>query len=155
MIPAGTNVATDTYALHHNEQIFPDPFDFRPERWIEDENNKTTAADVARVESAFAPFSVGPRGCVGKNLAYLELMVTLGRVLYRMDMVRVNDDEEGGKVGGGDPNGTWGRRRKGQFQLRDYFVAGKDGPWVRVKERGAKVGTWTRRVGDHKDAIVH
>lgn len=141
MIPAGTNVATDTYALHHNEQVFPDPFDFRPERWIEDENNKTTAADVARVESAFAPFSIGPRGCVGKNLAYLELMVTLARVLYRMDMVRVNDDEEGGNVGGGDPNGMWGRRREGQFQLRDYFVAAKDGPWVRVKARGGKVGT--------------
>lgn len=106
-----------------------------------DENKKTTAADVARVESAFSPFSAGPRGCVGKNLAYLELMVTLGRVLYRMDMVRVNDDEEAGKVGGGDPNGVWGRRRQGQFQIRDYFAAGKDGPWVRVKERVDKMGT--------------
>ncbi|MCJ1345570.1 hypothetical protein MMC31_003777, partial [Peltigera leucophlebia] len=99
MIPAGTNVATDTYALHHNEQIFPDPFHFRPERWIADENNKTMAADVARAESAFSPFSVGPRVCLGKNLAYLELMVTMGRVLYRMDIVQANDDEEGGKVG--------------------------------------------------------
>ena len=140
MIPAGTNVATDTCALHHNEQIFLDPFAFRPERWIEDENNKTTAADVVRIESAFSPFSAGPRGCVGKNLAYLEMMVTLRRVLYRMGMARVND-EEGGKVGGGDPNEMWGRRQ-GQFQVRDYFVAGKDGPWVRVKERGDnKVGT--------------
>lgn len=137
MIPAGTSVATDTYALHHNEQIFPDPFHFRPERWIADEkNNKTTAADVARAESAFSPFSTGPRGCVGKNLAYLELMITVGRVLYGMDMVRVNDDEQGGKVGAGDPNGMWGRRCEGQYQLKDNFLAKKDGPWVRVKARG-------------------
>lgn len=140
IIPAGTNVATDIYALHHNEQIFPDPFVFRPERWIEDENNNTTAADVARAESAFSPFSAGPRGCAGKNLAYLEMMVTLGRVLYRMDMARV-DDEEGGKVGGGDPNGMWGRRCQGQYQVWDYFVAAKEGPWVRVKQRGDVVGT--------------
>lgn len=137
MIPAGTSIATDTYALHHNEQIFPDPFHFRPERWIVDErNSKTTAVDVAKAESAFSPFSAGPRGCVGKNLAYMELMITLGRVLYRMDMVRVNDDEQKGKVGGGDPNGMWGRRHEGQYQLRDYFIAGKDGPWVRVRARG-------------------
>lgn len=136
MIPAGTSVGTDTYALHHNEQIFPDPFKFRPERWIADEkNNKTTAVDVARSESAFSPFSTGPRGCIAKNLAYLELMITVGRVLYSMDMVRVNDDEYGGKVGGGDPNGMWGRRFEGQYQLKDNFLAKKDGPWVRVKAR--------------------
>lgn len=73
MIPAGTNIATDTYALHHNEQILPDPLRFRQERWIVDEKNSKTTA-------------------VGKNLAYLELMISLGRVLYRMDMVKVNDD---------------------------------------------------------------
>lgn len=88
---------------------------------------------MARAESAFSPFSAGPRGCVGKNLAYLELMITLGRVLYRMDMVRVNDDEQKGKVGGGDPYGVWGRRHERQYQLRDYFIAAKDGPWVRVR----------------------
>lgn len=137
MIPAGTNVATDTYALQHNEENFPDPFKFRPERWIADDDdekkNGTTAADVARAESAYSPFSAGPRACVGKNLANLELMITLGRVLYRMDMARVNEDEEGGKVGCGDRNGMWGRRCEGEFQLRDYFISKKDGPWVRFK----------------------
>lgn len=137
MIPAGTSIATDTYSLHHNEQIFPDPFQFRPDRWIVDEkNSKTTAVDVAKAESAFSPFSTGPRGCVGKNLAYMELMITMGRVLYRMDIVRVNEDEQKAKVGGGDPNGMWGRRHEGQYQLRGYFTAGKDGPWVRVRARG-------------------
>ena len=136
MILAGISVGTDTYALHHNEQIFPDPFNFRPECWIVDEkNNKTTAADVARSESAFSPFSTGPRGCIVKNLAYLELMIMVGRVLYRMDMVKVNNDEYRGKVGGGDPKGIWGRRCEGQYQLKDNFLAEKDGPWVRVKAR--------------------
>ncbi len=89
LVPEGINVGTSIYSLHYNELAFPDPFLFRPERWIDSERN--SAADVAAAEQSFAPFSSGPRACVGKNLAYLELMVTMGRLLYRTD-VRVSED---------------------------------------------------------------
>lgn len=84
-VPEGTQLGTGSYSLHHNESVFPDPFVYRPERWIVDENRGVSAADVAQAESAFSPFSSGPRACVGKNLAYLELTITLGRLLYLLD----------------------------------------------------------------------
>jgi cytochrome P450 len=37
-IEVGLNVGTAIYALHHDEEIFHDPFLFRPERWIVSES---------------------------------------------------------------------------------------------------------------------
>ena len=42
-----------------------------------------------------------------------------------MNMVRVNDNEQSGKVGGGDPNGMLGRRHEGHYQLRGYINSGE------------------------------
>lgn len=81
-VPGGTHLGTSRYPLHLNESVFPDPFIYRPERWIVDEKGGVSAADVARAESAFSPFSSGAQACIGKKLAYLELTITLARLLY-------------------------------------------------------------------------
>ena len=117
-VPEGT---TGRYSLHHNENIFSDPFVYRPERWIMDEKGGVSAADVAHAESAFSPFSFGSRACLDKNLAYLELTIALARLLYLLD-VKVPD---GNTIGQGAPNLIWGRRNKNQFQVTDFFIAGK------------------------------
>jgi cytochrome P450 len=61
-IPEGTNIGVNTYSMHHNEPYFPEPWTFRPERFLGDE-------DCVRndVKAAFVPFSFGPRGCAGKS----------------------------------------------------------------------------------------
>ncbi|KAL8689721.1 MAG: hypothetical protein Q9218_004666, partial [Villophora microphyllina] len=82
--PPGTNVAVMIYALHHNPLVFKDPHVFRPERWLV--SPSTTAEDVARAESAFAPFSYGPRACPGKGLAYLELGIVVAKILWGADV---------------------------------------------------------------------
>ena len=76
-LPEGTNIGYRSRHFHHNEATFPDPFRFRPDRWIDDEQTGTAPASVAASESGFAPFSVGPRGCPGKNLAYMEMSMTM------------------------------------------------------------------------------
>ena len=67
--PAGTVVGIGFYSLHHNPQYFPDPFAYKRERWVELE------------QSGFFPFSFGPRGCIGKNLAYTELRSVIARTV--------------------------------------------------------------------------
>jgi cytochrome P450 len=131
MVPEGTLVGTCIYAFHHNQSVFPDPFVYRPERWIVDEKAGVTAADVARAESAFSPFSRGATACVGKNLAYLMLNITMARLLYLFDF-KVPD---GNTVGEGAPELMWGRRVKNQFQVADSFVAKNQGPMVQVRKR--------------------
>ena len=43
------------------------------------------AESSARDNPAFAPFLLGPRSCVGRSLAYLEMSLTLARVMWCMD----------------------------------------------------------------------
>jgi cytochrome P450 len=85
-LPAATLVGTAGWAIMHHEDAFPDPFVFRPERWIVDEKNGVTPEEVDRAKLALNPFSAGPDNCVGQKLAMLELLIAFGRVLYRMDV---------------------------------------------------------------------
>ena len=58
-IPAGTSISLQFYALHHNEEFFPDSTKFKPERFFQQDDNH-------RHPYAFVPFSAGPRNCIGK-----------------------------------------------------------------------------------------
>ncbi|KAL8724862.1 MAG: hypothetical protein Q9181_006643, partial [Wetmoreana brouardii] len=130
-LPKGTDIAVSAYSLHHNEEIFPDPSSFKPERWIPDEDTGVTAASVARSESAFAPFSIGSRGCPGKNLAYLEMSIVVAKVLFLSDVRAV----EGNNLGAGRADLVWGRRNEAEFQTWDMFVASREGPVVQFKSK--------------------
>ncbi|RKL22163.1 hypothetical protein BFJ72_g14729 [Fusarium proliferatum] len=132
-IPKGMKVSTASYCIHHNPDIYPEPFKFRPERWIVDENAErgVSSASVCLAESAFMPFSAGPRGCVGKNLAYLEMSLALAKVVYHFEIHRDNNSN----LGGGSPDAIKGRRTVDQYQLRDIFVANRDGPLVQLTKR--------------------
>ncbi|KAL9010188.1 MAG: hypothetical protein Q9173_004851 [Seirophora scorigena] len=108
----GTNVGVAAYTLQHNDGVFADPFAFRPGRWMADKKTGVTAENVAACEAAFAPFSIGPRACPGKNLAYLEMSIIMAKVLYLSDVQAV----EGDILGAVSADLIWGRRRAACFQ---------------------------------------
>ena len=129
-IPEGVNIGVGAYSIHHNPAYYPDPHAFKPERWIVDpDNGGVTAESVQLAKDAFCPFSIGPRGCIGKNMAYLELMLVMGRLLYVFDVKKMGQKGEGGE--------GWLRRRKDEFQLYDRFICLKDGPEVGFVPRGS------------------
>lgn len=128
-IPEGTNIGVGCYPLHHNPAYYADPWVFKPERWIVDSDPTVTAESVRMAKEAFCPFSVGPRGCIGKNMAYLELMLVVGRLLFVYDVRKAGDLGEGGK--------ERRRQRKDEFQLVDRFICYKEGPEVGFTSRGA------------------
>lgn len=130
-IPAGVVVGTPHYALHHHPSYYPAPFIFTPERWIAGSSSSVTRDSVALAQSAFCPFSVGPRGCIGKGLAYNELMTGLGRTVWMYDFKLA----EGERVGEGSADMEWGRQREGEYQLSDSFTSLKNGPMVEFRER--------------------
>lgn len=129
--PGGTIVGVSAYAIHHNEEYYPDPFTYSPERWIADPAASVSKESVAKAQSAFCPFSVGVRGCIGKNMAYMELSLAIAYLLWHYD-VRA---KSGDPTGEGAPDKGLGRKRKGEYQLFDHFVCAKDGPIVELRTR--------------------
>lgn len=128
-IPEGMNVSIGHYCMSYNKDIFPEPLAFRPERWIVSE--KVPAESVALAESAFCAFSTGNRGCPGKNLGWLEMMIVMAKIIYKFEVRR----DFANNLGGGSPEGRVGRQNVDQYQTYDAFVSMRDGPMVQFKRR--------------------
>ncbi|OQE74125.1 hypothetical protein PENNAL_c0084G11992 [Penicillium nalgiovense] len=126
VIPRGYDVGTCIYAVHHNAEYYPQPFEYRPDRWL-DEPDKVQLA-----RSAFTPFSIGPRSCLGKGLALTELSLTMAYLLSKYDFRPAPGTEH---VGGGSASQGPGRSREGEYQLHDHVTAAKNGPIVQLRLR--------------------
>ncbi|KAL0958927.1 hypothetical protein HGRIS_014243 [Hohenbuehelia grisea] len=79
-VPAGTVVSMSSTYMHLNPDIFENPHQFRPERWLE----KRT--DSVNLNSYLVPFSRGPRMCLGVNLAWCELYLIFGNLFRKLDL---------------------------------------------------------------------
>lgn len=73
--------------LHIGEAVYKDALHFIPERWYE-------SSTLVKEKGAYAPFSVGPYGCIGRPLALLNLRSTVAKLLHRFD-VCFADGEDG------------------------------------------------------------
>ncbi|KAI4595995.1 hypothetical protein KJ359_006287 [Pestalotiopsis sp. 9143b] len=83
-LPPGTTAAVDMWAVHHNPRYWKEPYAFRPERWIGD--------GLGDDKTAFNPFLTGPRSCLGINLAYIEMRLTLTLLIFNYDWELVDED---------------------------------------------------------------
>ncbi len=95
-LPARTPVAVSIVALHHREDLYPDPFSFRPERFLgprqpDDPGDERSgeAGSLAFVRPgtyAWIPFGGGIRRCLGASLAMAEQRVVLEAIARRTDL---------------------------------------------------------------------
>ncbi|KAH6962312.1 cytochrome P450 [Ilyonectria sp. MPI-CAGE-AT-0026] len=76
-IPHGTIVSSATWTTQHDPRHWHEPESFKPERWIGD--------GFGDNKQASQPFSLGPRGCIGINLAYLEMRILLAKLVFAYD----------------------------------------------------------------------
>lgn len=81
-IPPDTTVSMPLYTLHRNKTLFREAYRFVPERWLaEDDENRgkweVDAREAKNLKDFVLPFSLGGRGCIGRNLAYMELSMVI------------------------------------------------------------------------------
>ena len=69
--PPGACLVAHTYLIHHDPEIYPDPYAFRPERFL----------DEAPGTYTWTPFGGGRRRCLGASFATLEMKIVLRTVL--------------------------------------------------------------------------
>ncbi|KAM6530353.1 hypothetical protein FALCPG4_008476 [Fusarium falciforme] len=79
-IHEGTTVDIWHWAVYRNPDHFAQPNDFIPERWLGDTRFDNDA------KRALQPFSIGPRDCIGKNLAHAEMRLILARLAWNFDI---------------------------------------------------------------------
>jgi cytochrome P450 len=79
VIPKGTPVGMTSIFMHDNEERFPNPKVFDPERWTQGEKSRN-------LERYLVNFSKGTRGCLGMNLAKVEIYMCLAAVFRGFDM---------------------------------------------------------------------
>ncbi|KAJ2997219.1 hypothetical protein NUW58_g719 [Xylaria curta] len=81
-LPGGVTVSTNPLAACLSQDNFQDPWSFKPERWIG--QNEHDDLDCSQ------PFSLGTRACMGRNLAWLSLRTIAVKLLWVYDLELVN-----------------------------------------------------------------
>lgn len=88
-IKGGITVSVPTYTLHHDPVLFPEPFVFKPERWLEGKEE-----DRQNLKDFFIPFTLGKYSCIGRNIAYLEQYVVLSTLVNRYEFILPEENFE-------------------------------------------------------------
>lgn len=78
-IQKGSMIAISRYALHRNTDYWDDPETFNPNRFDEESSRENSGAD----SFAYQPFSSGPRVCIGRHFAMMEMMIILCSILQK------------------------------------------------------------------------
>ncbi|KIX04787.1 uncharacterized protein Z518_05658 [Rhinocladiella mackenziei CBS 650.93] len=76
-VAGNTSVSMSSYVVHRDESIFPDAGTYKPERWLGDAGKE--------LQPYFIAFSAGARGCIGRNISYLEQTVVLATLVHRFE----------------------------------------------------------------------
>jgi cytochrome P450 len=82
--PPGVCLVANTYLIHHDPAIYPDPYAFRPERFL----------DEAPGTYTWIPFGGGRRRCLGASFATLEMKIVLRTILAGNELADGRGDAE-------------------------------------------------------------
>jgi cytochrome P450 len=83
-VPAGTPISVSTLLLHHREDLYPEPFAFRPERW---HGHRPGTYE-------WIPFGGGTRRCLGAALAMAEMRIVLDAMAARLELEAADPEPE-------------------------------------------------------------
>jgi len=83
----GVCLIADSYLLHHDPDVYPDPYAFRPERFLDEQPGTYT----------WIPFGGGRRRCLGASFAMLEMKIVLRAVLAQNELAPAALGEEGAR----------------------------------------------------------
>ncbi|KAL8856708.1 MAG: hypothetical protein Q9178_006665 [Gyalolechia marmorata] len=116
-VPKNVSVGVHQWSTYRSSTNFVDPDKFDPERWLPERPAKYRSENKA----ALQPFALGPKGCIGKGLAYFEMRSILARMLWHLDM-QLEDESR-----------AW-------TEQKEYATWDKPPLWIRLKHRADNLG---------------
>ncbi|XP_065207592.1 probable cytochrome P450 6a14 [Planococcus citri] len=104
-LPARTKIQIPVYSIHHDWKYYPNPEKFDPERF--NAENK-----LSRMNGTYIPFGDGPRYCIGKRFAYMEMKAALADIMTKYEFSPCNKTQiplsyKHGSILMSPKNGIW------------------------------------------------
>ena len=79
-LPAGVTIAPCIYLVHRRPELWPNPDQFNPDRFLETRQSPYT----------FLPFGGGPRRCLGAAFASYQMKIVIAEILSRVELKPVD-----------------------------------------------------------------
>ncbi|XP_072949233.1 cytochrome P450 9e2-like [Epargyreus clarus] len=108
-VDVGEIVSIPIYALHMNPQLYPDPKEFKPERFMNEEKKRP---------SHFLSFGIGPRNCIGLRFAMFTAKYAMVCLVKNFKFSTCSKTEN-----------------PVQFDLRSFLLKVKNGLWVKIEKK--------------------
>ncbi|KAF8786768.1 Cytochrome P450 18a1 like protein [Argiope bruennichi] len=86
IIPKGSEITANLWALHHDPAYWDDPDEFRPERFLTDGGTK-----IVKNPPSYVPFSIGRRNCPGETIAWMEILFYFSEVVKNFEISTTPD----------------------------------------------------------------
>lgn len=80
-IPGGTIVGVNAWVTQHDPQVFSNPEDFLPERWLD-----SSADELKLMETSFFAWGAGSRTCIGRHMATMEMAKVIPQLLREFEI---------------------------------------------------------------------
>jgi cytochrome P450 len=93
-LPAGTSIHANQWAIHRDPALYPDPENFRPERWLEPSwpTYREPLTQFPNLQN-FSAFGFGRRICPGQAIAERSLNIAVARVAWGCTVSRIEGVE--------------------------------------------------------------
>ncbi|KAJ7671682.1 cytochrome P450 [Mycena polygramma] len=85
VIPNGATVYANIYAMTTDPEVFPNPDEFQPERFLDNPDLKKVNFDI--------PFGFGRRFCPGQEVALKTIFITVARILWAFEILPGADEK--------------------------------------------------------------
>lgn len=80
-IPKGTSIFIPVLGFHRDPEIYENPMEFKPERFLDSPNGGGTAEGIF-----YTPFGDGPRNCIGMRMGKLTTKIGLALILSKFNL---------------------------------------------------------------------
>ncbi|XP_072051587.1 cytochrome P450 2U1-like [Amphiura filiformis] len=95
-IPKGSYLLASLWTVHHDPNIWTDPEEFKPERFLNRDGKVTRPAELI-------PFSIGRRVCPGESIAKIQIFIFFTNLLHRFTFIYPDGAEPLPSVDGAQP----------------------------------------------------
>ncbi|KAI1388756.1 cytochrome P450 [Hypoxylon trugodes] len=93
-VPKGVICQVSNFNICRNPRYFHDPLNFHPERWLPPDHPRYDTKFSKDDLKCYLPFSIGPRLCTGREIAWSQIRLFLAKMLWTFDLEMIRGQDK-------------------------------------------------------------